>query len=99
MSYETFTKIRRLLPVILLLGFFSCQNQDVEILLKAEFLHYIEEFNHEDTLDLHFDVIPDTRMISNEDSWDFLKENIPFIECPDKEIEEVYYYRWWPLHY
>ena len=95
MSYETFTKIRRLLPVILLLGFFSCQNQDVEILLKAEFLHYIEEFNHEDTLDLHFDVIPDTRMISNEDSWDFLKENIPFIECPDKEIEEVYYYRWW----
>ena len=27
------------------------------------------------------------------DSW--LLGNVPFFECPDKDIEEIYYYRWW----
>lgn len=27
-----------------------------------------------------------------EPQW--FKDNIPFVEVPDKEIEEVYYYRW-----
>ena len=27
------------------------------------------------------------------DSW--LLGNIPLFECPDKDIEEIYYYRWW----
>jgi len=40
-------------------------------------------------------VVPGTRMIRNADAWAFLERNIPFFECPDKEIEEVYYYRWW----
>jgi Trehalase len=26
--------------------------------------------------------------------WDWYKENIPFFECPDPEIEKTYYYRW-----
>ena len=26
--------------------------------------------------------------------WDWYKENIPFFECPDPEIETTYYYRW-----
>jgi hypothetical protein len=26
-------------------------------------------------------------------SW--LENNIPLFECPDKELEEVYYFRWW----
>ena len=25
----------------------------------------------------------------------FSTENIPFFECPDKDIEEIYYFRWW----
>ena len=28
-------------------------------------------------------------------AWDFLKDNIPLLDCPDKEIEEIYYFRWW----
>jgi hypothetical protein len=24
-----------------------------------------------------------------------LKKEIPFFECPDREVEEIYYYRWW----
>lgn len=73
----------------------ACQTPINEILNKDDFRYYIEKFNQQDTLDLHVDVVPDTRMIRNEDAWDFLKDNIPFFECPDKEIEEVYYYRWW----
>ena len=87
------TSIRNLVPVFVLVFLFGCQNQNTSFLSKAEFKHYIDTFNIQDTLNLHFDVIPDTRMISNEDTWAFLKENIPFFECPDKEIEEVYYYR------
>src|ERR1041384_433976 len=26
--------------------------------------------------------------------WDWYKENIPFFECPDPDIETTYYYRW-----
>ncbi len=29
----------------------------------------------------------------NED-WNWYKENIPFLETPDKEIDKTYYYRW-----
>lgn len=71
------------------------QNNVENILRKSDFKHYIEKFNEQDTINLHVDVVPNTKMINNEDSWDFLEENIPFFECPDTDIEEVYYYRWW----
>lgn len=73
----------------------SCQTETEQILVKSDFKHYIEKFNTQDTLNLHVDVVPDTRMIRNDETWAFLENNIPFFECPDKEIEEVYYYRWW----
>ena len=24
-----------------------------------------------------------------------MEENVPRFECPDKELEEIYYFRWW----
>src|SRR5688572_8173403 len=36
-----------------------------------------------------------TNFVSNAKSWEWLRENIPFFECPDREVEEIYYYRWW----
>jgi hypothetical protein len=36
-----------------------------------------------------------TNFISNADSWNWLQKEIPFFECPDKEVEEMYYFRWW----
>ncbi len=33
--------------------------------------------------------------IPNSKSWVWMKENIPFFECPDKSFEQIYYYRWW----
>jgi hypothetical protein len=36
-----------------------------------------------------------TNFISNADSWNWLQKEIPFFQCPDHEVEEVYYFRWW----
>ena len=35
------------------------------------------------------------QMYDNSEAEDFMKENIPFFECPDKELEKTYYFRWW----
>jgi hypothetical protein len=36
-------------------------------------------------------------VIPNAKAWDWMRENIPFFECPDADVEEIYYYRWWAL--
>ena len=36
-----------------------------------------------------------TNFVSNANSWDWLVSNIPLLDCPDPEIEEIYYFRWW----
>ena len=49
---------------------------------------YIEKFNQQDEEFI-------TQYISNQEAYDWLKDNIPLLECPDKEVEETYYFRWW----
>lgn len=49
---------------------------------------YVEQFNSDDS-EWHTNAIP------NAVAFDFLKENIPLLECPDKDIERAYYFRWW----
>ena len=59
------------------------------VLLKtAAFKAYIDKFNNNDE-ELY---VP---YINNASAWDWLEANIPFFECPDKNIEETYYFRWW----
>ncbi|MHC5034962.1 MAG: MGH1-like glycoside hydrolase domain-containing protein, partial [Planctomycetota bacterium] len=36
-----------------------------------------------------------TGAIANDAAWPFLRDNVPLFECPDKTLEEVYYFRWW----
>ncbi|HEX3628752.1 MAG TPA: glycosyl hydrolase family 65 protein [Verrucomicrobiae bacterium] len=46
----------------------------------------------------HFNSMEDenvTNFISNADSWNWLQGQIPFFECSDHELEEMYYFRWW----
>ena len=52
------------------------------------FQHYIEAFKNQDE-----ELYP--QHISNAQSWEFLRDNVPMFECPDKQIEEIYYFRWW----
>ncbi|MCD8291976.1 MAG: six-hairpin glycosidase [Prevotella sp.] len=35
--------------------------------------------------------------IPNSESSEWLSKNIPLFDCPDKDFEEMYYFRWWSL--
>ena len=36
-----------------------------------------------------------TNAVANCDAADFLVRNVPRFECPDRDIERAYYFRWW----
>lgn len=58
-------------------------------LLKPDaFQPLVEGFNREDK-ELY------RNFYSNAVAWDFLKNNIPLFECPEQDLEEIYYFRWW----
>lgn len=87
-------KIRALALIAGLLGVGSvCSGEQGKagqpLILKAEdFRHYVDAFNVNDR-ELY------AQAISNTQAWAFLSDNIPLLDCPDKEIEETYYFRWW----
>ncbi len=59
------------------------------LVLRAEaFRHYVEDFNKNDK-ELYQGNFP------NAAAWDFLKDNIPLLDCPDEDIRTTYYFRWW----
>ena len=58
------------------------------VLNPATYSHYVEHFNAMEDENV-------TNYISNAKSWDWLRGEIPFFDCPDHEVEEMYYYRWW----
>lgn len=49
---------------------------------------YIDDFNKNDN-EIY------VQLISNNEAEQFLAEQIPLIDCPDKTIEKTYYFRWW----
>ena len=71
---------------ILLLAFYSSQKK--EIINSSKLRSYVEIFNKSDN-ELYAQHIP------NENAFEFLNQNIPLIDLPNKELEETYYFRWW----
>jgi len=49
---------------------------------------YVEKFNKDDN-ELYINYIP------NDKAYDWMASHIPLIDIPDKEIEAIYYFRWW----
>ena len=49
---------------------------------------YVEKFNREDEETV-------IQKIPNAKACEWLEENIPRVELPDKALEEIYYFRWW----
>lgn len=77
------------LIVILTIAFgWKAYPQENFVLNPLDFKHYIDNFNANDN-ELYKQYIP------NDIAWTFLEANIPFFECPDKNIETTYYFRWW----
>jgi len=78
------------LPVVLLAAT-SIAAESVrgpDVLDPASFKHYVDTFNEYDE-----ELYP--QHISNKKAWEFIRANIPLFECPDKDFERTYYFRWW----
>ncbi len=60
------------------------------VLKYDDFKHYVTYFNSMEDENI-------VQAIPNAAASDWLKENIPLFECPQKNFEEMYYYRWWSL--
>ncbi len=58
------------------------------VLQAEKFRHYVERFNRLDRETV-------VQHVPNAAAWDWMVRNVPFFECPDKDIEETYYFRWW----
>jgi len=58
------------------------------ILNAEDFHHYVEYFNAMEDENI-------VQAIPNSQAWEWMKSNIPLFECPQKNFEEIYYYRWW----
>ena len=57
-------------------------------MLSQKLWQYVERFNADDD-QRHIN------SIDNAHAFDWLTENIPLIDCPEKTLEEIYYFRWW----
>ena len=60
------------------------------ILRYDDYKHYVDYFN---TME------PETivQAIPNAKAWEWMTQNVPLFDCPDRGFEEMWYYRWWTL--
>jgi hypothetical protein len=56
--------------------------------LISRLREYVEKFNRDDK-----EIYPTT--IPNKNAYEWMVSRIPLIDIPDKELEIVYYFRWW----
>ena len=79
-----------LLPIQIALALicFGAKAEAFHVLNPAAFSNYVAHFNSMEDENV-------TNFISNADSWSWLQNEIPLFECPDKEVEGIYYFRWW----
>lgn len=61
---------------------------DQTMLNPDDYSPYVEQFNAADQEDV-------VNLIPNAQAWQWIRSNVPLFECPDKQIERMYYYRWW----
>ena len=62
----------------------------------AAFLHYDDYKHYVD----YFNTMEDesiVQAIPNSKAWEWMTQNVPLFDCPNKDFEEMWYYRWWTL--
>ena len=64
------------------------QSDSMFVLDVDTFRHHVDFFNTMEPENI-------INHIPNSKSWAWIKENVPFFECPDKSFEQIYYFRWW----
>lgn len=60
------------------------------VLNAAKFKHYVDYFNTMEDENI-------AQAIPNDSAWAWMQSNIPLFECPQQNVEEIFYYRWWTL--
>ncbi|GAB2824078.1 hypothetical protein GCM10027043_26690 [Ferruginibacter profundus] len=66
-------------------------NQYKPLVLKyATYKFYVDHFNTMEDENIK-------QAIPNDSAWSWMQENIPLFSCPQKNFEELFYYRWWTL--
>lgn len=60
------------------------------VLNYDDYAHYADYFNNMEDENI-------VTTIPNSQSSDWMSRNIPLFDCPEKDFEEMYYYRWWSL--
>ena len=80
-----------IIPSVLALVLAGCGDRTVERLRdsgSALISEYVSGFNASDE-EIYVQEYP------NSAAEQFMQENIPLFECPDKELEKTWYFRWW----
>jgi len=68
----------------------SDNNVSAAILKYSDFKHYVDYFNTMEDENI-------VQAIPNAQANEWMGKNIPLFECPQKNFEEMYYYRWWTI--
>jgi hypothetical protein len=82
--------ILSLLSLIFISVLAQTKNKTGFVLKSASFKHYVDYFNGMEDENIK-------QAIPNDSAWQWMQKNIPLFECPQKNFEELFYYRWWTL--
>ena len=69
----------------------NCGIAAVPALLSYDtFAHYADRFNTMEDENI-------VTTIPNAQASEWMRQNVPLFDCPDEQMREMYYYRWWTL--
>ena len=60
------------------------------VLHYNDYKHYVDYFNRMEPEGI-------VQAIPNAQSWEWIQQNAPLFDCPDRDFEELWYFRWWTL--
>ena len=78
------------LLLVFVSSWFSIDAQKPFVLNANNYKHYVDHFNTMENENI-------VQAIPNDSAWNWMTKNIPLFECPQKNFEELFYYRWWTL--
>ena len=55
-----------------------------------DYKHYVDYFNTMEDENI-------IQAIPNAKAWEWMTQNVPLFDCPNRDFEEMWYYRWWTL--
>ena len=60
------------------------------VLKYDDYKHYVDYFNSMEDENI-------VQAIPNAKAWEWMTQNAPLFDCPNKDFEETWYFRWWTL--